>query len=261
MKRAPVQSLIDQDQIRVVFQPIVDLHAHNIFSFESLARTTSTDYPGPPARFQAAVEQEMCGVLGRRLRELSVAGCPNYPLFLNIHPNEFDENWLVRPDDPIFLHDRDVYLEITESVPLSHFNFCNSILREVRGKGISLAVDDLGAGYSNLKYIADLSPEIVKLDRCLVAGLRRDTRLHVLVTAIVRLCADLGARVVAEGIETKDELSAALDTGVRYGQGYLFARPNDPPPELDREFIRSLTNAEDGAVRSPRSRRNTRRVR
>lgn len=249
MKRARVSSLIAGQQVRVVWQPIVDLHRYTIFSYEALARTTSKDYPGPPALFKAAVEQKACGVLGRTLRDMAIAGCPDFPLFLNIHPNEFDENWLVRPDDPIFLHERDIYLEITESVPLSHFALCNSILREVRGKGIYLAVDDLGSGYSNLKYIADLAPEIVKLDRCLVAGLKKDTRLHKLVTAIVRLCNDLGAKVVAEGIETPGELHAALETGVRYGQGYLFARPNDPPPRLESEFIRALTLG-DGAVGS-----------
>jgi len=248
-KRARVSSLITNQQLRVVWQPIVDLHQYKVFSYEALARTTSTDYPGPPSLFKAAVEQKACGVLGRTLRDMAVVGCPDVPLFLNIHPNEFEEDWLVRPDDPIFLHDHEVYLEITESVPLSHFAQCNSILREVRGKGIYLAIDDLGSGYSNLKYIADLAPEVVKLDRCLVAGLRKETRLHRLVTAIVRLCTDLGARVVAEGIETPGELHAVLETGVQYGQGYLFARPAAPPPKLESEFIRTLTKSGSRAGR------------
>ena len=95
-----------------------------------------------------------------------------------------------------------------------------------------LVVDDLGAGYSNLKYIADLNPRVVKLDRDLIAGLTRDSRLFKLVSAIVRLCTELDAKVVAEGIETATELDAVVAAGARYGQGYLLARPAFPPPDI-----------------------------
>ena len=111
------------------------------------------------------------------------------------------------------------------SVPLSHYRHCHSALREIRAKGVKVAIDDLGAGYSNLKYIADLSPEVVKLDRELIMNLTRESRLHVLVTSIVDLCRRQGARVVAEGIETREEMLAVLETGAHYGQGYFLARP------------------------------------
>jgi EAL domain-containing protein (putative c-di-GMP-specific phosphodiesterase class I) len=184
------------------------------------------------ALFDEAIEKRCCGALGRVIRELATEGCPDYPLFLNLHPHEFDEGWLVRPDDPIFEHSQAVYLEITESVPLSHFTLCHSVLAELRHKGALLAVDDLGAGFSNLKYIADLAPEVVKLDRDLVTGIDRIQRQHRLVTALVRLCTELGAKVVAEGIETAEEARAVADTGAHYGQGYYYARPDFPPPGL-----------------------------
>ena len=151
---------------------------------------------------------------------------------LNVHPAEFADPWLVRPDDPMFLHEHDVFLEITESVPLSHFDYCSTVLAEVRARGIRLAVDDLGAGYSNLKYIADLEPAIVKLDRELVTAVHEHKRLMRLVRALVRLCEDQGAEVVAEGIETEDEYVVARDLGVHYAQGWFVARPANPPPPL-----------------------------
>lgn len=224
---------MEAGRLYVALQPIVDLATRRVFAYEALARSRSPIFKDPPSLLKAAIENDCLGELGRSLREMAVIACPNSHLFLNLHPSEFDEGWLVRPDDPIFRHDNDVYLEITESVPITHFEFCHSVLREVRGKGIYLAVDDLGAGYSNLKYIADLAPEIVKLDRDLVKGLTRDSRPHKLVTAIVGLCADLGARVVAEGIETTDELIAVIEAGVHYGQGYVLARPAFPPPAVN----------------------------
>jgi EAL domain-containing protein (putative c-di-GMP-specific phosphodiesterase class I) len=167
------------------------------------------------------------------IREIAVPLSVGRPLFLNVHPAELSEGWLVRPDDPIFYHDADVYLEITESVPLTHFGLCMSVLRDVRSRArIHLVVDDLGAGYSNLKSIADLEPNLVKLDRGLIEGLDRNVRQQRLVSGVVRLCKDLGAYVVGEGIETQPELRALLDTGAQFGQGFLLARPAFPIPRV-----------------------------
>jgi EAL domain-containing protein (putative c-di-GMP-specific phosphodiesterase class I) len=227
------EALIHGD-IAVVYQPIVDLRTNKVFAQEALLRSTAPSFAGVEALILDAVEAGCMGSLGRAVRDMAVDGCPAQPLFLNVHPSEFDEGWLVRPDDPLFRHEHPVYLEVTESVPLSHFALCHSVLAELRHKGIMLAVDDLGAGYSNLKYIADLSPEVVKLDRGLVAHLRHDSRQQRLVAALVRLCEDLGAKVVAEGIETAAELDVVRACGAHYGQGYHFARPTFPPPTISR---------------------------
>jgi EAL domain-containing protein (putative c-di-GMP-specific phosphodiesterase class I) len=228
-----VREALDQRKLYCAFQPIVDLATGFTFGFESLARSEVPDFPHPGALFAAAIAEGMVGELGRAFRAMSTEVLPNSTLFLNMHPDEFAEPWLVRPDDALTLHDRDVYLEVTESVPLSHYQYCHSVLREIRGRGVKIAVDDLGAGYSNLKYIADLTPEIVKLDRGLVAGLKPGSAQQRLVKSIVSLCREMGARVVAEGIETAAELRAVMDCGVHYGQGYYIARPHREPPRVD----------------------------
>lgn len=232
IRPSQIPGVLSVGEVRAVFQPVVHLPSGRVFAYESLVRSTSPHFQSPPELFEEAIRAQCCGALGRVIRELSVHYCGGFPLFLNIHPNEFDEGWLVQPTDPIFEHERGVYLEITESVPLSHFALCHSVLAELRHKGVLLAVDDLGAGYSNLKYIADLAPEIVKLDRGLIANLAYNTRQHRLVSSIVDLCVDMGARVVVEGIETYDEASAAIDTGAHFAQGYYFARPSFPPPSV-----------------------------
>lgn len=225
--------MVQSEDLSAVFQPIVDLATGEMFATEALVRCRIEEFSDPLALFRHAVAARCCGRLGRMIREIAVPLCPDTPLFVNIHPNELSDRWLVRPDDPIFRHGRDIYLEITESVPLTHYELCMDVLAEVRSRGnVHLVVDDLGSGYSNLKRIADLEPKVVKLDRELISGLDRLPRLRQLVASVVRLCSEFGAVVVAEGIETADEFTALCDTGTRYGQGFLFARPSFPVPAI-----------------------------
>ena len=226
-----IREALHAGEFFVAMQPIVDVHTKKLFAYEALLRAKSKTFDGPLAILRGAIEQHCLGELGRALRQMALDAAPKTNLFLNIHPNEFDEGWLVRTDDPIFSHDSDVFLEITESVPLSHFRLCHSVLKELRGRGAFLVVDDLGAGYSNLKYIADLHPEVVKLDRDLIMNIDKQPRLQALIRALSRLCVDMGAKVVAEGVETIGELSACIDAGVHYVQGYLLARPAFPAPQ------------------------------
>jgi EAL domain-containing protein (putative c-di-GMP-specific phosphodiesterase class I) len=226
-----MQRLIQPDDLSVVFQPIVDLTDGSVFAYEALVRCKLPRFGDPSALIEYAANERCVGRLGRMIREIAVPLCSGVPVFLNVHPQELTEGWLVRPDDPMFLHDHEVYVEVTESVPLTHFQLCLSVLSELRSRGgVHLVVDDLGAGYSNLKRIADLEPAVVKVDRQLVVGIERNGRQRRLVQGVVRLCRDLGARVVVEGIETVPELDAVRDTGAHYAQGYLLAMPGFPLP-------------------------------
>jgi len=229
-----MQRLVRTEDLSVVFQPIVRLASMKVFAYEALTRCAVLAYSNPMKLFERACRDGCCGRLGRAVREVAIPACEGVPLFVNVHPQELEERWLVQPDDPLYFHDRVVYLEITEAVPLTHFDLCRSVLKDVRRRAdVRLVVDDLGAGYSNLKHIADLEPAIVKLDRALIIDLDKSKRHQTLVAGIVRLCADLGAEVVAEGIETLDELKAIRDTGVHFAQGFLLARPGFPLPTIN----------------------------
>ncbi len=235
-RASQIPGVLAHGVLGVVYQPIVSLSDGSAFAYEALVRSTAPLYDSPEALVRVAIDAHCMGAVGRAIREVAVAGCSNYPLFLNVHPSEFEDGWLVQPDDPLFTHEHPVYLEITESVPLSHFTLCHSTLDEVRSKGVRLAIDDLGAGYSNLKYIAELEPDIVKLDRSLIGGIADAPRRSTLVGCLVRLCEHLGAHVVAEGIERPEDLAILREMGVHYGQGYLLARPSDPPPPVTWPF-------------------------
>ena len=224
-----IDNVLERGALEIVFQPIFDVKEGNAFGFEVLTRGQSKLFRDAGHMFDVATRSGQVGELGRLQRTIAVKLAPGNPLFINIHPGEFDHPWLIRPDDPIFRHSQDVYLEITESAPLSYFEQCANVLGELRKKGIRLAIDDFGAGFSNVKYISDLNPDIVKLDRELITGVKEGSRQFRLLQSIVRLCKDMGALVVAEGIETPPELVLVERAGVDFCQGYLLGRPETDP--------------------------------
>ncbi len=217
-------------KFKIVYQPIVDMKKRSIFAYEALVRPEL--FKTPPELIECAARAGRLGELGRAMREKTVADCSEFPLFVNIHPNELNERYLVQPDDPIFRHPEELFLELTEAVPLSKLDVSAKVLTEIGDRGVYVVVDDLGSGYSNLRYLADLKPRVVKIDRELVMGLTPNTRRFTLMRNLVRMCIELHALVVAEGIETKDELQAVMDAGVHFGQGYVLARPAFPPPPV-----------------------------
>jgi EAL domain-containing protein (putative c-di-GMP-specific phosphodiesterase class I) len=231
-----VRALTTAD-LGVVFQPIVDMVTGRTFAHEALARPKKPEYPNPMVLFQAAEQEEGCGRLGRLIRQVAFSTCGDVALFVNVHPQELSSHWLVQPDDPIGFHNRPVYLEVTETAAFTHFELCLRVLKDLcRRTGAALVVDDFGAGYSNLERVADLAPAIVKLDLALTRDIPRHKPRQIVVKHMVNMCNELGAKVVAEGVETLDELKCVRDLGVNYAQGYLLARPAAPPPGHDWPF-------------------------
>jgi len=229
---SPVRDLTSAE-IGVVYQPIVDAYSGELFAYEVLVRCSLPSLQPPPVLFQRAVQEQACGRLGRLIREQAVASHLEAPLFLNIHPNELTERWLVRPDDPIGSCAQPVFLEITETAAFQQHDLCDSVLREVCTRtGAQLVIDDFGAGHSNLNRLLELDPAIVKLDLALVRDIQESVKKRAVVRSMSALCHELGAQVVAEGIETDLELACVRDLGVDYVQGYLLARPANPAPAV-----------------------------
>src|SRR5207248_2251760 len=103
----PLRRLLDARDVKVVYQPVVDLRTQKVFAYEALVRSKSPAFGNPMELFAAAVSESCTGELGRMIREMSLEGCPDHPLFLNVHPAELNERWIVQPDDPVFNHSSD----------------------------------------------------------------------------------------------------------------------------------------------------------
>jgi EAL domain-containing protein (putative c-di-GMP-specific phosphodiesterase class I) len=118
-----------------------------------------------------------------------------------------------------------VVIELTEHVPVEDYGPVVDAFARLRVRGVRLAVDDTGAGFAGFRHILALAPDIIKLDSSLVRGIELDPARRALTAALVAFAADTGVDLLAEGVETFDELDTLTALGVRWAQGYLLGRP------------------------------------
>ena len=143
----------------VVFQPIVDLATGRAFAHEALVRCKLPEFSSPPVLFEHAVRDGFCGRLGRLIRDVTFETCGDVALFVNLHPDELTSHWLVQPTNRSGFYSRPVFLKITETAILTHYELCLQALRRFCGRtGAQLVVDDFGAGYSRPRPPGDALP-------------------------------------------------------------------------------------------------------
>ena len=228
-----------------LYQPIVRLSDGSVFAHEALGRCRWERFKVVTQLVDAAVRVGRMGRIGRMLREAAAEGAPDaLPLFFNVHVAELEARWLVRPDDPMILRSAPVFVEITETAAIQHFEVAKSVLGElVERAGVRIVVDDLGAGHSDLERVQQLRPSVIKVDRAIVQGLPERDEARRFVDEALRAAAAIGAQVVAEGIETEQEASIAAVLGIELGQGYYFGRPAalGTPAETGTEKSTSTT--------------------
>jgi GAF domain-containing protein len=132
-------------------------------------------------------------------------------------------------------------IELTENELLGDDPAITAALADVRARGGRVAVDDAGAGYAGLKHVMRLAPDLIKLDRALVAGVHTDPVRAALIESFVRYAREIDATVCAEGIETLEDLERLADLDVTYGQGYVIARPAPPWAPVSRDATDACT--------------------
>ena len=133
---------------------------------------------------------------------------------------------------------RRIVVELTEYLKIDDYPQLRTALMSIRERGVRLALDDAGSGYAGLSLILKVAPDIIKLDMELIRGIDFDPVRRSLVAAVVSVSRELGATVIAEGIETKDELDTLRELGVGCGQGYFLGRPG-PLEMLDAYSVRA----------------------
>jgi EAL domain-containing protein (putative c-di-GMP-specific phosphodiesterase class I)/CheY-like chemotaxis protein len=220
----------------VAFQPIVDAKQKTTFGFEALLRTREAALPTPPAVVDAAIRLGRAQELARRVRTKAVEELRHAPpdvlLFLNVLPRDLDDPMLYDPHSPLADMAPRIVLELTERSDLAEVKDSLGRIARLREMGYRIAVDDLGAGYAGLSSFAALEPEYTKFDMSLIRGIDTSAVKRRIVGSMVTLCRDLGCRVVAEGVETAEERAVLDELGCDLMQGYFFAKPAHPFPDV-----------------------------
>jgi EAL domain-containing protein (putative c-di-GMP-specific phosphodiesterase class I) len=232
--RVALLNLIDTEDIDIAYQPIVEIKSGDYLGVEALARFPSAF--GPPDHLFA--QADSVG-LGMELERLAIRQAwhalerlnPQQFLAINVSPEsllELGRRAQERSDLPL----GQLVVEITEQTVVECYENLRDVIDPLRAEGLRISVDDAGAGYASLHHIVELKPDFIKIDRSLVYGLADDHALRVAVSAFVRLALDLGATVIAEGVEGPRDLAALSDLGVDAAQGYLLGKPSTQHSDL-----------------------------
>ena len=239
---------VERGQLRLHYQPIVNLATGRITGLEALVRW---DHPQrglvPPAEFIPLAEEtgEIVAIGQWVLREAcaraqewkrTLPAAPDLKVSVNLSPREFrrpDLVWQVaRVLRDTELAPQDLCIEITESALMEDTPTANNAIADLKLLGVELAIDDFGTGYSSLSYLRRFPIDVLKIDRSFIDDLDGDDgRTRSLVRSFVDLGDALGLSVVAEGIETREQLLALQQIGCESGQGFLFSKP------VDREAV------------------------
>jgi diguanylate cyclase (GGDEF)-like protein len=253
-----IAEVIEQNLLRPVFQPIVDLATGGTLGYEGLIRTVPpAPYADPTSLFAAAEESGHVVPLDLACVEVIVAAAARMPteLFLSVNMSprtieapEFSApamlNILARYD---FAPDR-VIIELTEHQPIADLGRVRHKLDTCRKAGMRLAADDLGAGNSGLKLLSDLHFDVVKVDLGLIQRSSTSAPSSAVVESIVAFASRTGALVIGEGVEDEEQVKQLTQLGVTAAQGYLFSRPGPLPDWAGEMRLKRAADQQDRRV-------------
>lgn len=219
--------LIQGEGLTVALQPIVDLVTGHVAGVEALARFTMNPGWGPQEWFEEAeavglrVELEQAA-LARGLAEIDRLPA-RWFLAVNLSPDAIMSEGVVRS----LRHEQAgrIVVEVTEHSRVSDYVELLGALADFRSEGGRVAIDDAGAGFASFRHVVVMLPDVIKLDMSLTRGVDNDRGRQALASAMISFASEIGATIIAEGIETAEELEALRTLGVRFGQGFYLAQP------------------------------------
>jgi PAS domain S-box-containing protein len=230
-RRRRIIDVLAGDAPGMVYQPILALDTGAMLGVEALARFPGSPPLGPDVWFADAAAEGLGTELELKAIRTAIAQFGSLPRGIYLSVNASPET-VASPRLPDILAgapgDR-LVLELTEHAHVEDYDALCTVLTRLRQRGIRLAVDDAGAGFASLRHILNLRPDLIKLDIGLTRGMDADPARRALATALLGFGAEIGAMIIAEGIETEAELATLKALGIRYGQGYLLGKPSQLP--------------------------------
>lgn len=247
-RREALVEIIYNRAVWTAFQTIVEIETRQVMGHEGLSRgPRGTELESPAGLFGLAARQGLTEELERACRrqaflDWEVFGAPGR-LFINTVPATVRDTSFAGRGVLDFLGPRlspqSVTLEITERQVIENLNLYREAMHSFTEMGFTFAIDDVGSGYSGLETVATLGASYLKIDMGLVRDVHQKPASQQVVKAILDLGESGGATVIAEGIQTREEADALRALGIRYGQGYLYSRPQDPYAPRPRVVVKN----------------------
>lgn len=224
---AAISAIIAAEDYDIVFQPIFDLQSMKVISCEALCRFRASPYRSPDKWFKDASEVGLGIELELAILKTTLASFPLLPASLSLSINASPQAVMSGRLLELILsaYAPRTIVEITEHALVANYVDLHAQLAPLKQRGVQIAVDDAGAGYSGLQHIVQLGPDIIKMDMSLTRAVDTDPARRALARAMVFYAREVGSRVLAEGIETASELSTLEALGTDRGQGYLLGKP------------------------------------
>ncbi len=250
-KKNDFMELLEGEKIVSVYQPIISLESGSILGYEALSRIDMDS-----CSFHVEEMFILAEALGRswQLEELcrkkSIKNARNKPrgekLFINVSPGimndvDFEEGVTEKILSQYNLSAEEIVFEITERTSIADPTKFREIIDHYRKRNFQIAIDDFGAGYAGLNRLSVLHPKYIKIDMALVRDIDKDEIKQSLVEGFVLFCKNANMRLIAEGIETKEELIQLIRLGVDYGQGYYIQKPKKEMQKISKELIALIT--------------------
>lgn len=230
-----LQKIIIENNIKTVYQSVVDLTSLEIIGYEALSRgPEGTEFANPTLLFVLASEFGLSFELDVLCRNLAFTNIRNLgtdkKIFVNtlamtIHDPEFRGQYLKKLLEDIKLKPHNVIFEINEKMAIDNYDLFKIALKDYSDIGIVQASDDMGTGYSGLEKIMELNPAFMKIDISLVRDIDKSYIKQQIIKAMVSLSGGLNSNIIAEGIETRAEYDTLRKLDVKYGQGYFLGKP------------------------------------
>jgi EAL domain-containing protein (putative c-di-GMP-specific phosphodiesterase class I) len=226
-KRARLNDVIEQRQLSIVYQPIWNVESGRPIGVECLARFSATPLRSPDKWFNEAAEAGVGTMLELAAIRMALSAFASFPADAYLAVNASAETILSDdlPDALSAMPGERIVLELTEHSHVEDYNRLRAVLAPLRQNGVRIAVDDAGAGYSSLRHILHLQPELIKLDMGLTRSIDIDQARRALAGALIGFARDTGSTIIAEGVETASELATLRQLGANCAQGYFLGRP------------------------------------
>ncbi|MBA3855858.1 MAG: hypothetical protein C0507_03005 [Cyanobacteria bacterium PR.3.49] len=223
-----VDVLCDSSAFRTVFQPIIDLNTEQVTGYEILSRGPDGAFESPADFFRVCVENNILTTVDLSCVKLCIGSTNGVKQNMRFHLNIFPSTLLDTPIEqllalfPAQTDGRVFCVEISEQQFVGDPAYMRDHVNALKQAGILVAIDDVGFGRSSLETLILLEPDLVKVDRKYVTGVSVEPAKARLMKRLANVAKSLGAEIVAEGIESSDDIPVLKEIGVHYGQGWLF---------------------------------------